>query len=652
MDWLTKYHAVIVCDEKIVRIPYGNEILTIQGDKGDGRSESRLNNISCTKTQKYIQKGCHVFLARITAKKTKKKLEEKRLEDVTIMRDFLKVLPEDLPELLPTEKKKFQILLVVETLEGVGAGRATTSPQGRRTGGRTSRGGGRTRGRSGDQGNGGIDGQGSQVGSQAQVGDQCRNQGNGQNQNGDAINETIQGDVRNVIENNDCRGCTYKELLACNLKEYDDKGGAIVHTRWIEKMKPVQDMSGCRDNQKVKYTARSFVGKDFKTLTREDFYLVNEMQKLETEFWSHAMVEASHAVYTDRFYELDRLVPHLVTPRNKRIERALHPKWLAKVTAIKESKDLTSLSLDELIGNLKVYKVIIKKDFKMVKGKREQNRSLALKAKKESRDEYSSTSDSEDEEYAMAVKEFKKFFKRGGRCSSIKGKILAAQEEASDEFAGLQKGLDEMIKRRDDGALYYLDRIWVPLKGDVRTLIIDKAHKSKYSIHLRVDKMYYDLRDRGSWDVHLQLVEFSYNNSYHSSMRCAPFEALYDRKWRSPIMLVEVGEGQLIGPDLVQETIEWISKIKDRLTAGVVCFGKNGKLAPRFVRPFKVTERISPVAYRLRLLKELNGVHDTFHVSNLKKCLADPILQVPLDEIQVEFCRRTCKNLRDRVQEV
>ncbi|GJW15451.1 hypothetical protein Tco_0019584 [Tanacetum coccineum] len=91
--------------------------------------------------------------------------------------------------------------------------------------------------------------------------------------------------------------------------------------------------------------------------------------------------------------------------------RALHPKWRAKVTAIEESKDLTSLSLDELIGNLKVYEVIIKKDFKMVKGKREQNRSLSLKAKKESSDEDSSTFDSEDEEYAMAVKEFKKFFK-------------------------------------------------------------------------------------------------------------------------------------------------------------------------------------------------------------------------------------------------
>ncbi|GKE78101.1 hypothetical protein Tco_1544221, partial [Tanacetum coccineum] len=95
--------------------------------------------------------------------------------------------------------------------------------------------------------------------------------------------------------------------------------------------------------------------------------------------------------------------------------RALHPKWCAKVTAIKESNDLTSLSLDELIGNLKVYEAIIKKDSKMVKGKREQNRSLALKAKKEFSDEDSSTFDSEDEEYAMAVRDFKKFFKRRGR---------------------------------------------------------------------------------------------------------------------------------------------------------------------------------------------------------------------------------------------
>ncbi|GJX49487.1 putative reverse transcriptase domain-containing protein [Tanacetum coccineum] len=320
--------------------------------------------------------------------------------------------------------------------------------------------------------------------------------------------------------------------------------------------------------------------------------------------------------------------------------------------------------------------------------------------------------------------------------SSIKDRILAAQKEAVDESAGLQKGLDEMIEQRSDGTLYYLDRIWVPLKGEVRTLIMDEAHKSKYSVHPGADKMYYDLRDRywwpgmkkdiaeyvskcftclkvkaehkrpsgllqhpeipmwkwegialdfvtklprtssghdiiwvivdrltkfshflpmhedykmerlarlylneivvrhgvpiliisnrdsrftsrfwqsmqealgtrldmstayhpqtdgqsertiqtlkdilracimdfgGSWDVHLPLVEFSYNNSYHTSVRCAPFEALYGRKCRSPIMQAE----------------------------------------------------------------ELNGVHDTFHVSNLKKCLVDPTLQVLMNEIRV-----------------
>ncbi|GKE45367.1 hypothetical protein Tco_1472651 [Tanacetum coccineum] len=91
--------------------------------------------------------------------------------------------------------------------------------------------------------------------------------------------------------------------------------------------------------------------------------------------------------------------------------RALHPKWRAKVTTIEESKDLTSLSLDELIGNLKVHEMIIKKDSKIVKAKRER-KSLALKAKKESSDEECLTFRSEDEEYAMAVRDFKKFFKR------------------------------------------------------------------------------------------------------------------------------------------------------------------------------------------------------------------------------------------------
>ncbi|GKA55687.1 putative reverse transcriptase domain-containing protein [Tanacetum coccineum] len=352
-----------------------------------------------------------------------------------------------------------------------------------------------------------------------------------------------------------------------------------------------------------------------------------------------------------------------------------------------------------------------------------------------------------------------------------------------------------------DGSLYFMDRIWIPLVGGVRTVIMDDAHKSRYSVHLGADKMYYDLRDMywwpgmkwdiatyvskcltcaklprtrsghdaiwvvvdrltksahflairedysteklarlytdeivarhgvpvsiisdrdarftsrlwqtfqkalgtrldmstayhpqtdgqsertiqtledmlracvidfgGSWDVHLPLAEFSYNNSYHTSIRCAPFEALYGRKCRSPVLWAEIGEGSLIGPELVQETTDKVVVIKEKLQAardrqksyadsgrkmteyevgenvllkvspwkGVMRFGKKGKLAPRYVRPFEILKRIGPVAYRLRLPEELTGVHDTFHVSNLKKCLGNANLHVPLNEIKID----------------
>nr|GEY98701.1 putative reverse transcriptase domain-containing protein [Tanacetum cinerariifolium] len=110
MDWLAKYHALIVCDEKVVRIPYGNEVLIICGDNYDG--ESKLNIISCTKTQKYIQKGCQVYLAQVTSKKAKDKSEEKQLEDVPIVREFPKVFPEDMPGLPPIRQVGFKIDLV------------------------------------------------------------------------------------------------------------------------------------------------------------------------------------------------------------------------------------------------------------------------------------------------------------------------------------------------------------------------------------------------------------------------------------------------------------------------------------------------------------------------------------------------------------
>ncbi|GJY96423.1 reverse transcriptase domain-containing protein [Tanacetum coccineum] len=418
----------------------------------------------------------------------------------------------------------------------------------------------------------------------------------------------------------------------------------------------------------------------------------------------------------------------------------------------------------------------------------------------------------------------------------MRERIQVAQSEALRQENILMEnlhGLDQQMEKKEGESLYFMDRIWVPLIGDVRTIIMDEAHKSKYSVHPGADKMYYDLRDRywwpgmkrdiatyvskcltcskvkaehqrpsgllqqpeipewkwdkitmdfitklprsksgndtiwvivdrltksahflairedysteklakiyvdeivarhgvpvsiisdrdgrftsrcwqtvqkalgtrldmstayhpqtdgqsertiqtledmlracvidfgGSWDVHLPLAEFSYNNSYHSSIKCAPFEALYGRKCRSPVLWAEIGESSLIGPELIQEMTDKVVLIKEKLKAardrqksyadnrrkplefevgdrvmlkvspwkGVIHFGKKGKLAPRYVGPFEILERIGLVAYRLRLPEELSGVHDTFHVSNLKKCLADASLHVPLDEIKVD----------------
>nr|GEU34751.1 hypothetical protein [Tanacetum cinerariifolium] len=167
------------------------------------------------------------------------------------------------------------------------------------------------------------------------------------------------------------------------------------------------------------------------------------------------------------------------------------------------------------------------------------------------------------------------------------------------------------------------------------------------------------------WVKHLPLCGFLDNSSYHASIKAAPYEALYGRKCRSPVCWAEVGEAQLTGPELIQETTEKIVLIKHIIQAaqdrqksyadlkrksmefevgdkvmlkvspwkGVVRFGKRGKLNPRYVGPFKVLAKVGKVAYRLELPQELSIVHHTFHVPNLKKCYADKPLVMSLEGI-------------------
>ncbi|GJT25618.1 putative reverse transcriptase domain-containing protein [Tanacetum coccineum] len=286
-------------------------------------------------------------------------------------------------------------------------------------------------------------------------------------------------------------------------------------------------------------------------------------------------------------------------------------------------------------------------------------------------------------------------------------RILDDQSEASKGVNTLEemlKGLDKQLKRKEDDYKieklarlyineivarygvpvsiisdpdsYFTSRFWQSLQKALGTRLdlsiayhLETDGQSKRTIQTLEDMLRACVMDfGGNWDTHQPLVEFSYNNSYHSSVKCAPYEVLYGRKCRTAIAWAEVGEGKLLGPKIVQETTDKIVQINERMKAardrqksyadnrrkllefevgdrmllkvspwkGVVHFGKKGKLAPRYVGPFEILKRIGPVAYRLGLPKELSGVYDAFHVSNLKKCLADANLHVPLDEIKID----------------
>nr|GEY44408.1 reverse transcriptase domain-containing protein [Tanacetum cinerariifolium] len=633
--------------------------------------------------------------------------------------------------------------------------------------------------------------------------DELNGQGNDQGEN-----------VRNVLGNKNRVGCSYKEFLACNPKEYDGKGGVVVLTRWIEKIESVQDMSGCSIDQKVKYTVGSFV---------EEFCPSHEIQKLETELCNHVMVGAGHAAYTNRFHELARLVSHLVTLKSRKIKRYVNgsikkvekrgnvwepskdkngrddnkrtrtgnafattsnpvgrentgawpkcttynsylaPRGPSRIcfSCNRPGMDWLSNHKAEIVCHKKVVRIplIDGRVLKVLEERPEEKARLLMsdKARDKKQEEIVviklvpgtvritkspyRLAPSEMEELSVNSRNYmtKVSFDQvhrlgehrhvidGNRIyvdpskieavrigkplelrlsdydceihyhpgkvnvvvdalsrkervkpkrvralnitlqSSINDKILATQKEAVDESARLQKGLDEMTEQKSGGSLYYLDRIWERIAMDFMTklfmtssghdiiwVIMDRLTKSAQFLPMhkdyKMDRLYLNemvarhgvpisiISDRDSrftsrfWQSMQEALgtRLDMSTAYHPQTDGQSKRTIQTLKDMLSAC-AEVGEGQLIGPELYRRPLRRSLRLRTGLRLhmikGVVHFGKKGKLAPRFVGPFEITEQIDLVAYRLRLFEELNGVHDTFHVSNLKKCLAKSVIR-------------------------
>ncbi|GKE04998.1 putative reverse transcriptase domain-containing protein, partial [Tanacetum coccineum] len=192
--------------------------------------------------------------------------------------------------------------------------------------------------------------------------------------------------------------------------------------------------------------------------------------------------------------------------------------------------------------------------------------------------------------------------------------IREAQEEAMKgenvEAANLGRLIKPIFKFCPDGTRCFRNRVWLPIFGRLRDLVMHESHKSKYSICLGSDKMYQDLKPLYWWpNIKADIATY-----VSKCLTCAKVKAEHQKP-----------SGLLQQP-----------KIPVSPWKGVVRLGKRGKLSPSYIGPFKILSRVGPVAYTLEFPEELKGIHNTFHVLNLKKCLAEVNVVVPMDEIQLD----------------
>nr|GEU68770.1 hypothetical protein [Tanacetum cinerariifolium] len=588
---------------KIVRICFGDEILIIQGDRSDKGKKSTLNIISCTKTRKYMGKRCQVFLAQVTKKETEVKSKEKRLEDVSIERKFLEVFPEDLTGLLPARQVEFQIDLVP------GAASVARSPYR-------------------------LAPSEMQELSVQLVRDEDIPKTAFRTRYGHYEFQVMPFGLTNEptifmdLINRVCKTLLDKFVIVF----IDD---ILIYSR--NKVEHEENPKQILELLKKEKLYAKFSKCDFGFL--RDWASPNTLTKIRQFL--------GLVGYYRRFIEG---FSKIAKPMTKLTQKSVKFDWGEKEVAAFQTLKQKLCSAQILVlrkgsENFMVYGDASHKGLGAVLMQKERVIAYASRQLKIYEKNYT-THDLELGAMVFALKMWRHYL--------YDTKCVAFTDNKSLQHILDQKELN-MRQRR-----------W--------KLIMHESYKSKYSIHPGSDKMYQDLKKlywwpnmkaeistyvtlgtqldismayhpqtdgqsertiqtlkdilracvidfKKGWDRHLPLVEFSYNNSYHTSTKSAPFEALYDRKFRSPICWAKVG-------DMI------ILKESPRKRGDT--FRQTRKLNPRYIRPVKVLAKIGTVTYRLELPDQLSQVHSTFHVYNLKKCYADEPLAILLDKIQID----------------
>nr|GEZ99780.1 reverse transcriptase domain-containing protein [Tanacetum cinerariifolium] len=611
MDWLVKYHAVIVCDEKLVRVPFGDEVLIFHDDRNNNVHESRLNIISCSKTQRYLLKGCPIFLAHVTIKEAEDKSKKKLLKDVPIVQDFPEVFPEDFSDIPPTRQVEFQINLV--------HGLSVYSKIDLRSGYHQLR--------------------------------------------------VREEDIPKTAFRTRYRHYEF-QVMSFGLTN----APAVFMDLMNQVCKPYLDtfvivfIDDILIYSKSKQEHEEHLELILELLKKEQFQGIHvDPAKIESiKDWAspETVTEIRQflglAGYYRRFIEgFSKIARSMTKLTQKKVKFDWGDKQEEAFKIIKQK--LCSAPILALPEGSEDFVVYCDASIKCLGAMLMQRENKELNMKQHRWLELLSDYDCKIRYHPRKANVVADALSRKERIRPLRvlalvmtigldlpRQILEAQTEAmklknlkSEDVGGM---LIENSKDPENPGRRSWNRAFQKAMGtrlDMSTAYHPETDgKSERTIKTLEDMLRACVIDFGNgWERHLSLVEFSYNNSYHASIKAAPFEALYGRKCRSP-RIQATQERQKSYADVRRKPLEF--QFDDRVMLkvspwkGVVRFGKQQKLNPRYIGPFKVLAKVGTVSYKLKLHEQLSRVHITFHVSSLKKCLSDEPLAISLDEVHID----------------